>query len=121
VHPSPFGLQKGIAVPFGSRFARTFTAVNIERDAPAASGVYGVSNAKSWLFIEETENIRASLMGYLANASGSLVDQPCGFSFELSPSYNRTARRDRLIAELAPLQTQGVAAGPTAQRRRSRG
>ena len=91
-------------MPFESRFARAFTAVNIERDAPAASGVYGVSNAKNWIFIEETENIRGSLMEYLANANGSPANQPSGFSFELSPSYNRTARRDRLIAELAPIQ-----------------
>jgi hypothetical protein len=91
-------------VPFESRFARAFTAVNIEREAPAASGVYGVSNAKSWIFIDETENIRGSLMEYLASSNGLTADQPSGFSFELSPSYNRTARRDRLIAELAPIQ-----------------
>ncbi len=105
-------------MPFESRFARAFTAVNIEREAPAASGVYGVSNAKNWLFIEETENIRASLMGYLADSSSLAADSPSGFSFELSPSYNRTARRDRLIAELAPLQKPGVVA---TARRRSRG
>ena len=91
-------------MPFESRFARAFTAVNIEREAPAASGVYGISNAKSWIFIDETENIRGSLMEYLANSSGSPANQPSGFSFELSPFYNRTARRDRLIAELAPIQ-----------------
>jgi len=91
-------------VPFESRFARAFTAVNIEREAPAASGVYGISNAKSWIFIDETENIRGSLMEYLANSSGSPANPPSGFSFELSPFYNRTARRDRLIAELAPIQ-----------------
>ena len=91
-------------MPFESRFARVFTAVNIEREAPAASGVYGISNAKSWIFIDETENIRGSLMEYLASSNGPSADQPSGFSFELSPSYNRTARRDRLIAELAPIQ-----------------
>jgi len=105
-------------VPFESRFARAFTAVNIEREAPAASGVFGISNAKSWIFIEETENIRASLMGYLANSTGPSENQPSGFSFELSPSYSRTARRDRLIAELAPLQKPGEVA---AAKRRSRG
>jgi hypothetical protein len=110
-----------IPVPFESRFARAFTAVNIEREAPAASGVYGISNAKNWILIEETENIRASLMEYLANTGGPSADLASGFSFELSPSYSRTARRDRLIAELAPLQKQGVTAGPSSSRRRSRG
>ena len=93
-------------MPFESRFARAFTAVNIEREAPAASGVYGISNnAKSWIFIDETENIRGSLMEYLAISSESPTNQPSGFSFELSPSYNPHAtRRDRLVAELAPIQ-----------------
>lgn len=105
-------------MPFESCFARAFTALTIEREAPAASGVFGISNSERWIFIEETENIRASLMEYLANSSGRSTDLPSGFSFELSPSYSRTARRDRLIAELDPLQTQGVAAAP---RRRARG
>ena len=97
-------------MPFESRFARAFTAVNIEREAPAASGVYGISNAKNWIFIEETDNIRASLMDYLPDSNGPAADSPTGFSFELSPYYSRTARRDRLIAELAPLQKSGVVA-----------
>ena len=105
-------------MPFESCFARAFTAVTIEREAPTASGVYGISNAKRWIFIEETENIRASLMGYLANSSAPSADPPSGFSFELSPSYSRTARRDRLIAELAPTQQHAVAA---TSRRRARG
>ena len=104
-------------MPFESCFARAFTAITIEREAPMASGVFGISNAKRWIYIEETENIRASLMGYLAHSSGPSADPPSGFSFELSPSYSRTARRDRLIAELSPTQQQGVAA----PRRRSRG
>jgi hypothetical protein len=104
-------------VPFESRFARSFRAGTIEREAPADSGVFGISNSERWLVIEESENIRASLMGQLANFTGQPDDVPSGFSFELSPSYNRTARRDRLIAELMPLRKQGVA--PT--RRRARG
>ena len=98
-------------MPFSS-FARVFTAVTIEREAPAASGVYGISNAQRWLFIDETENIRASLMGQLANFSEGSEGMPSGFAFELSPPYIRTARRDRLITELQPLQKHGVAAVP---------
>jgi len=105
-------------MPFESRFARTFTSATVEREAPAASGVFGISNSQHWIFIDETENIRASLMDYLANSNGPPTDQPVGFSFELSPYYKRTARRDRLIAELEPLQTHGVS---ETLRRRSRG
>jgi hypothetical protein len=104
-------------MPFENCFGRVFTAVNIEREAPQASGVYGISNSRRWLYIADTENIRASLMGYLADCAANSQDTPTGFSFELSPAYNRTARRDRLIAELAPLQNQSATALP---RRRDR-
>jgi hypothetical protein len=96
-------------MPFENCFGRVFTAVTIEREAPAASGVYGISNSRRWLYIAETENIRASLMGYLADGATNSQDPPTGFSFELSPAYSRTARRDRLITELAPLQNQSAA------------
>ena len=96
-------------MPFENCFGRVFTAVTIQREAPEASGVYGISNSRRWLYIAETENIRASLMGYLAESANS-QDSPAGFSFELSPAHSRTARRDRLIAEFAPLQNHGAAA-----------
>jgi len=105
-------------MPFESCFGRALTAVTIEREAPAESGVFGISNSRRWLYIAETENIRASLMAYLASCAAGLPDPPTGFSFELSPAYNRTARRDRLIAELSPLQNHGSTA---LDRRRSRG
>lgn len=97
-------------MPFENCFGRVFTAVTIEREAPEASGVYGISNSQHWLYVAETENIRASLMGYLVDCAANSRDSPSGFSFELSPAYSRTARRDRLIAELAPLQNQSAAA-----------
>ena len=104
-------------MPFESRFARSFTAATVEREAPAESGVFGISNSECWILIEESENIRASLMGQLEKFRGQPNDLPSGFSFELSPSYNRIARRDRLIAELTPLQKQGA----LPPRRRARG
>ncbi len=95
-------------MPFESCFGRAFTAVTIEREAPAASGVYGVSNSQHWIYISESEDIRASLMGYLAECGPLSQDSPTGFSFELSPAYSRIARRDRLIAELSPVQPSPV-------------
>ena len=99
-------------MPFENCFGRVFTAVTIEREAPEASGVYGISNSRRWLYIADSENIRASLMGYLADCAANSRDSPAGFSFELSPAYSRTARRDRLIAELAPLQNHSATALP---------
>jgi hypothetical protein len=99
-------------MPFENCFCRVFTAVTIEREAPEASGVYGISNSRRWLYIADSENIRASLMGYLADCAANSRDSPAGFSFELSPAYSRIARRDRLIAELAPLQNRSATALP---------
>ena len=42
-------------MPFENCFGRVFTAVTIEREAPEASGVYGISNSRRWLYIAETE------------------------------------------------------------------
>jgi len=99
-------------MPFENCFGRVFTAVTIQREAPEASGVYGISNSHRWLYIADTENIRASLMGYLADNAANSQDAPAGFSFELSPAYSRTARRDRLIAELTPLRNHGATTPP---------
>jgi len=106
-------------MPFENCFGRVFTAVTIEREAPEASGVYGISNSHRGLYIADTENIRASLMGYLADNAANSQDAPAGFSFELSPAYSRTARRDRLIAELAPLQNHHSATTPSRRRGRA--
>jgi hypothetical protein len=104
-------------MPFENCFGRVFSAVTIEREAPEASGVYGVSNSQRWLYIDESENIRASLMEYLADSAANSQYRPAGWSVELSPAYSRTARRDRLIVELAPLQNQN---SPALSRRRGR-
>lgn len=105
-------------MPFESCFGRTLSALSVEREAPAASGVYGISNSERWLYIAESEDIRASLLGFLAKGGAYTDHPPTGFSFELSPAHSRVARRDRLIAELAPLQNPGTPALP---RRRARG
>jgi hypothetical protein len=97
-------------MPFENCFGRVFTAVTIEREAPEASGVYGISNSHRSLYIADTENIRASLMGYLADNAANLHDAAAGFSFELSPAYSRAARRDRLITELSPVQNHDATA-----------
>jgi hypothetical protein len=107
-------------MPFENCFGRVFTAVTIKREAPEASGVYGISNSHRWLYIADTENIRASLMAYLAENAATSQDAPAGFSFELSPAYSRTARRDRLIAELAPLQNHSATAPTRADVARKR-
>ena len=90
-------------MPFENCSPRVYTVHTVQRNAPAASGVYGLSNAQEWIYIGETDNIKADLLGHLAEKDTAITRRrPTGFSFELSPPYNRIARQDRLITELSP-------------------
>ena len=54
-------------MPFENCGARVYKVAAVQRDAPAASGVYGLSNAREWIYIAETGNIQASLLEHLAD------------------------------------------------------
>ena len=90
-------------MPFDRFVPYTFSFASVQKNAPAMSGVYGLSNALEWLFIEETENIKASLMMHLQQMGTPLLERvPTGFIFELCAHHNRTGRKTRLIQEHAP-------------------
>ncbi len=92
-------------MPFEQGAPSSFTAISIQNNAPDASGVYGLSNSREWLFIGETNNIRAALMEHLreANSSG-IARRPTGFSYEISPPGKRLARKNVLVRELTPAE-----------------
>jgi len=91
-------------MPFANCFARAFNAASVQKDAPTCSGVYGLSNAREWVYIGETDNIKARLLEHLQERNAMLAERgPTGFSFELCPSPNRLARQNRLILELQPV------------------
>lgn len=91
-------------MPFVNFVARVFKAASVERDAPPTSGVYGLSNASGWIYIGESDNIKARLLEHLQGSDPTIHGtNPTGFSFEVCHSYNRVARQHQLIAELHPL------------------
>ena len=93
-------------MPFAGCFARVFNVASVQRDAPACSGVYGLSDAREWIYVSETGNIRDRLLEILqdANASAFLGGRtPTGFSFEICYPRDRIARRDRLVHEFNPV------------------
>ena len=47
-----------LQMPFEQFTPRSRTPVRA--NAPAASGIYGASNAREWIYIGETDNIQAS-------------------------------------------------------------
>ncbi len=85
-----------------SRLMRVFKMGSVVRDAPATSGVYGLSNARDWIYIGATGNIKAQLLDHLQRTlpGGSVAT---GFFYELWSPEERVARQEQLIRELHPV------------------
>jgi hypothetical protein len=93
-----------VPVPFRGFQRYSFTPRSIRQNAPQSSGVYGISNAKEWVFIGSSEDLQASLVDHLESVGSTLMARtPTGFIFEPCPVGACVARRDRLIAELKPV------------------
>jgi hypothetical protein len=68
------------------------------------SGVYGLSNAREWIFVGQADNIKAALLKHLQGTHTPLLEQgPTGFTFELCEPHDRPARQKRLIEEYEPV------------------
>ena len=91
-------------MPFERFQPRSFTPVSVRANAPAASGIYGVSNAREWIYIGETDDIQAALLHDLQRSDSTILGRrPTGFVFELCEPAARRARQDRLILEYEPV------------------
>jgi hypothetical protein len=91
-------------MPFENHGNRAFTLTSVDRNAPAASGVYGLSNAHHWIYVGETGNIQAELFRHLRHGSEFLKEQnPSGFAFEVCSAEHRMERHNRLLFELEPI------------------
>lgn len=90
-------------MPFEQFVPRSFTPVSVRASAPAASGLYGVSNAQEWIYIGETDNIQTALLDLQGGDSAPLKRCPTAFVFELCEPAGRRARQDRLILEYEPV------------------
>ena len=77
--------------------------------APIASGVYGISNAREWIYIGEADDIQGALLAQLADVHTSLMKrEPTGFVFEMCQRAHRPIRQDRLILEYEPVCNRGL-------------
>lgn len=90
-------------MPFHQPTPRSLTPASIRANAPVASGIYGISSAREWIYIGETDNIQAALLGHLQELDTLLMKrQPTGFVFEVCDPPGRPARQDRLVLEYEP-------------------
>ena len=90
-------------MPFSQLTPRRFTLDAINMYAPVTSGVYGISNAREWIYIGETDNIQGSLLTHLRDPRTTLMKRdPTGFVFEICGQAIRSSRQDRLVGEYGP-------------------
>ena len=90
-------------MPFDPPLPRPFTTTSVQAYAPAASGIYGISNAREWIFINVTNNIRSALLAHLEDPLRTIMGQlPTGFVFEVCDVARLTSRHDRLVFEYEP-------------------
>lgn len=90
-------------MPFEGLIPRPFVPGAIRTYAPMASGVYGISNAREWIYIGETDDIRDALLTHLnENESPLMKSAPAGFVFEVCDRARRSIRQDRLVDEYSP-------------------
>jgi hypothetical protein len=96
-------------MPFGNHGNRSFTAVSIGKNAPRISGVYGLADAREWIYVGESADIQAELMRHLQNP-GSFLRQhpPSGFTFEPSTASARIERQNQLVSELEPIGNRQI-------------
>jgi hypothetical protein len=96
-------------MPFGNHGNRSFTAVSVGRNAPHASGVYGLADARRWIYVGETADIQSELLKHLQNPPAFLRDHPpSGFTYELTDAGQRIERQNRLVLELEPIGNRMV-------------
>jgi hypothetical protein len=89
---------------FGRPGGYTFTATSVRQNAPSRGGIYGLSNAKAWIYIRAVDDIRAALLEHLNQRNPSAVFlSVTGFTFELCDIAVRSGRCDRLILEFRPI------------------
>ena len=90
-------------MPFARHSGYSFSIVSVRKNVPSWGGVYGLSNAEGWVYINAAENIQAALLNHLSELNrASNFQTVTGFTFELCESGQRAERRDRLIQELHP-------------------
>ncbi len=91
-------------MPFERTLPRSFTAIAVRNYAPVTSGVYGLSNAREWIYIGESDNIQAALLAHLSEPDSELMRlAPKGFVLETCDRARRLFRQGRLIGEYRPL------------------
>jgi hypothetical protein len=91
-------------MPFERHGTRSFTFNSVETNAPSVSGLYGLSNAREWIYVGECDDIKAQLQQHLRERNTFLTERhPTGFTFEVCAHGDRIGRQNQLVLELEPV------------------
>ena len=91
-------------MPFQNVGNRAFTETSIRKNAPAAPGVFGLSNAREWIYVGQSVNIQAELLELLDDPPPFFHEHvPAGFTFERSAAAKLIERQNQLVMELEPV------------------
>jgi hypothetical protein len=91
-------------MPFARHSGYSFSAFSIRANAPASGGIYGLSNAQSWIYIHAVDDIRAALLDHVNERNPSPdFRSVTGFSFELCDTAGRPQRCNCLVEEFHPV------------------
>lgn len=90
-------------MPFAQLVPRAFHERGIGMYAPATPGVIGISNAREWLVVAQTGNIREALYECLRGGMTGLTQAaPTGYVFEMCEWGGVDRREAQLKAEYKP-------------------
>ena len=81
-----------------------FSESSVLLNAPHESGVYALFNKTTWVYVGESKNIRAQLIGHLNGDVGCLTLFPnLTFSFELLLPVVSAWRLNEVLSEFRPV------------------
>lgn len=93
---------------FEQRIPHPLTENGVQRYAPIVPGVYGMSTAREWVYIGQSEGIRGALLEHLRVLDTAVLKwEPTGFVFEACTGEHRKTRQNSLILEYAPICNRG--------------
>jgi excinuclease UvrABC nuclease subunit len=91
-------------MPWGNPTSYEFSRMSVVRNAPEQSGIYALYHRATWVYIGETENIRAQLLQHLDGDDTRITVYPAlSFSYVLAPAATRAWRYEELIREYHPV------------------
>ncbi|MEQ1945811.1 MAG: hypothetical protein ABL995_01385 [Bryobacteraceae bacterium] len=95
-------------MPFEQRIPHPLTVNGVQSYAPNAAGVYGLSNAREWVYIGQADDILTALLEHLRGLDTAILRwEPTGFVFETCSGDQRRIRQDCLVLEYAPICNRG--------------